>query len=112
MRKRCGAPSHEPASSVSRLAPPPESVRAYRPPPADVLNMAHGAGSNVMPKPMCWNVAPLKVATNSSDRPTGYVAVGPARAPSTVSTPADTVAVPPGFHAIVDQSVGSAARKN
>src|SRR5262245_41009266 len=91
---------------------PPELVRANSPPPVNVLNIAHGAASNVSPKPTCWNGLPLKVATNSRERPAAKFAIGPARAPSTTSVPPETVAVPPGFHAVDDQSAGSDVPKN
>jgi hypothetical protein len=55
---------------VSTLTPF-AALRVNSPPPAAVLKIAHGAASNVSPNPTCWNVAPVNVATNSSDRPAG-----------------------------------------
>src|SRR4051812_47680083 len=111
MRNRCGDPSSDPAIGVSMLAAP-ELVRTNRPPPLEVLNIAHGAASSVSARPTCWNGAPLKVATNSNERPAVKFAVVFARAPSTTSVPPDTVARPPAFHAVADQSAGSAVPGN
>ena len=112
---RCGTgaaiPGATPAIGVSRLHRPSWSARTA-PPPLNVLKMAHGAASSVSAKPTCWNGAPLNVATNSSERPAAKFAMVPARAPSTTSVPPDTVAVPPGLHAVDDQSTGSAVPKN
>src|ERR1051325_2484938 len=111
MGKRCGDPRRDAASGVSMLVLP-AFVRANSAPPLDVLKIAHGAASSVSAKPTCWKGLPLKVATNSSDRPAVKFAMVPAFAPSTTSAPFDTVAVPPGFHAVDDQSDGSAVPGN
>src|SRR5690242_8749289 len=111
MRNRCGEPRSDAASGVSMVAVP-EFVRANSDPPPNVVSMAHGAASNVSPKPACWNALPLKVATNSSECPAVALAIVPARAPSTTSAPPDTVAVPPGLHDVDDQSAGNAVPEN
>src|SRR5262249_30996880 len=51
--------------------------------------------------------SPVKVATNSSDRPGPYRAIVPVRAPSTLSSPLATCAVPPLSQAPLDQPGGS-----
>src|SRR5262249_6670216 len=58
---------------------------------------------------MCCHGSPVKVATNSSDRPGPYSVTVPVRAPSTVSNPLATCAVPPLAHAPLHQPGGGDA---
>src|SRR3982751_1196701 len=86
MRNRCGAPNQEPAISVF-VAVTPLFVRAYRPSPELLLNIAHSPSPKLTAKPACWNGAPLKVAVNSSDRPALKKLLVATSAPSTSITP-------------------------
>jgi hypothetical protein len=45
-------------------------VRAFSVPPLPVLKIAHGGALKSGLKPTCWKPSPLKVALNSSVRPT------------------------------------------
>ena len=55
---------------------------------------------------MCCHGAPVKVATNSSDKPGSYSATVPVRAPSTAKVPCVLVAAPPVNQAVANQSTG------
>ena len=78
-----------------------------------IPNIAHDSepDSSVCPNPAFWNDAPLKVATNSSARPGAKVALVRAQAPSTVTLPPPTDAVPP-VHEPLAQPTGRLEPEN
>src|SRR5262245_46384331 len=111
MRNVCGAPIQLPGMSVSKFPPAP-AVRAYRAPPANVLNAAHGGLLKLLSKPICWYGSPVNVARNSSEDP-AVTGVGPETSvPSAVSVPPAMVATPPVLHGVLVQPVGSVVPEN